>query len=325
MVIGFAGLVSGAMAAPHVARAATRVIRFGHNNTDESHYARGSAAFAAAVAADPALSAAVRVEVHGNAELGDELSMLKGCAASTLDGMLCSNAVMGNLISDFGLLNAPFLFRDVQLARATLDGEIGDEFAKRAAAKAVHVMAWSENGLRHITSNQPIRSPADLHGLKIRVPQSSVMLGGFKALGADAAPLNFSLLREALRTGQFQAQENPIVVIEAAKLYELQKFLSLTGHVYDPAAFICSDDVMDDLTEAQRTALTACAKKGAAVTREASASAQKDGVARLTAKGMTVVDNVDIPAFRAAGRPYLESLSTSFDTILVKRLLDAAA
>jgi tripartite ATP-independent transporter DctP family solute receptor len=319
------GGLAAALAAPHVARAATRVIRFGHNNTDESHYARGTAAFAAAVAADPALSAAVRVEVHGNAELGDEVSMLKACAASTLDGMLCSNSVMGNLIADLGLLNAPFLFRDVALARAMLDGEIGAEFAKRAAAKDVHVMAWSENGLRHITSNQPIRTPADLHGLKIRVPQSAVMLGGFKALGADAAPLNFSLLREALRTGQFQAQENPIVVIEAAKLYELQKFLSLTGHVYDAAAFICSADLLDDLTEAQRTALTDCARKGAAVTREVSATAQKDGIARLTAKGMTVVDNVDVAAFRTAARPFLESLSASFDTSLVKRLLDAAA
>jgi TRAP-type C4-dicarboxylate transport system substrate-binding protein len=151
------------------------------------------------------------------------------------------------------------------------------------------------------------------------------MLGGFKALGADAAPLNFSLLREALRTGQFQAQENPIVVIEAAKLYELQKFLSLTGHVYDAAAFICSADLLDDLTEAQRTALTDCARKGAAVTREVSATAQKDGIARLTAKGMTVVDNVDVAAFRTAARPFLESLSASFDTSLVKRLLDAAA
>lgn len=122
-------------------------------------------------------------------------------------------------------MNAPYLFRDADQARRVLDGPAGSDFAASSQAKALPVLAWGENGLRHITSNRPVESPADLHGLKIRVPQSEVMLGGFRALGAQAAPLAFPLLRDAIRTGEFEAQENAISTIEAAKLNEVQKYL----------------------------------------------------------------------------------------------------
>ena len=320
---GAAGLATAGFAVR--AKAATRVVRMGHNNTDTSHYGQGSAAFAAAVAADPALSGAIRIEVHGNAELGDELNMLKSCATGTLDLMLCSNSPSGNLVPELGLLNAPFVFHDVAHARAALDGATGVEFAKLAAARDVNIIAWAENGLRHITSNVPVARPADLKGLKIRVPQSDVMLGGFRALGADAAPLSFGLLREALRTGQFQAQENPIIVIESMKLNELQKFLSITGHIYDPALMVASSDLLDDLSPAQRTALMACARKAAAVTRQVAEAAQRDGIARLRAAGMTVVDNVDVAAFHAASEPYLKGLGATYGADLVGRLISAGA
>jgi tripartite ATP-independent transporter DctP family solute receptor len=318
-------LATAALATPHVARAAIRVIRFGHNNTDGSHYGRATAAFAQAVAADPVLAAAIRIEAHPNAELGDEVAMLKSCAAGTLDAAMISNAGMGSVIPDVGVLNAPFLFRDVEHAHATLDGPVGQEFATVIEAKNLKFLAWSENGLRHVTANKPIRHPADLAGLKIRVPQSDVMVGGFKALGANPAPLSFSLVREALRTGDFQAQENPIVVIEAAKLYELQKYVSLTGHIYDPAAFLCSTDLAEDLGPAQLEALAACARKGSAVARQVSANAQVEGLARLRANGMTIVDDVDVDAFRTATRPYMEGLAATYGADRMRRLIGAGA
>lgn len=320
-----AGFTAAVLAAPHIARAAQRAVRFGHNNTDGSHYGRGATAFAEAVAANPGLSSTLRIEVHGNAELGDELNMLKSVAAGTLDAMLCSNSIVANIVPEFGLLDAPFLFRDAARARATLDGEIGTEYAAAAEAKGLKVLAWSENGYRHITSNRPIKTPADLHGLKIRVPQSDVILGGFKSLGADAAPLNFGLLREALRTGEFQAQENPIVNIEAGKFFEFQKYLSLTGHIYDPAVFFCSPDLTEDLPQQQQADLAACAKTASAVVRQTSGSAQVEGIARLRSAGMTVVEDVDLDAFRAASRPYLEGLSATYGKDRLARLLAAAA
>ncbi len=324
-----AGLTAAGLTAvlgcPRIARAARRVVRFGHNQVADSHYGRGAIAFADAVAADPVIGSVIKIEIHGNAELGDELGMLKSCASGALDMMLCSNAVMGNLVPDVGLLNAPFLFPGAEQARAVLDGGVGQELAQATQGKGITILAWGENGLRHITANQPIRRPADLQGLKLRVPQSEIMLQGMRALGVDAAPLNFNLLHEALRTGQFQGQENPIVVIKANKLYEVQKVVSLTGHIYDAACFITCDDLMEDLTEPQRAALSACAKKGAEITRQISSEAQRTGIAELQELGMTVVADVDTAAFRTAAMPYLNGLTAKHDAARVNRLIHASS
>ena len=310
-IVGLTGFVAVALSAPRLARATPRIVRLGHNNTQQSHYAQGAAAFAEAVQASPALASVLTIEVHGNAELRDELGMLKACSVGTLDLAICANVASGSIVRENELLNAPFLFRDVDHARAALDGAIGEEFAQIGRAAGVNVIAWGENGLRHVTSNRPIRTLSDLHGLKIRVPQSEVMQGAFRALGAEPGQLSFGLLREALRTGQFEAQENPIIVIEQAKFYNLQKFVSLTGHIYDPALFVASSDLLEDLTQAQQAALRSCARKGAAMTRQVASSAQIEGLTRLKAAGMTVVDDVQLAEFRNACRPYLEGLSAT--------------
>ena len=320
-----AGGAVAALTAPHVARAAQRTARFGHNNTDDSHFGLGASAFAAAVAADPALGGVLKIEVYGNARLGDDITMLKACTAGSLDGMLSGSSIMSNFVPEVGILNAPYLFRDAVQARSVLDGKLGLEFMELSRGKGLPVLAWGENGLRHITSNQAVRKVADLKGLKIRVPQSAVMLDGFRAMGAAAAPLAYPLVREALRTGEFQAQENAITLVESAKLYEVQKYLCLTGHIYDGIGFIASPDLLEDLTEPQRVALAGCARKGAATTREISDANARDGIGRLKAVGMTVIDDVDVAGFRAVARPYLESLGGAFGANRVKSLLEAGA
>lgn len=325
VVAGLASLAASGLAAPHVARAAVRPARIGHNNAPDSHFNLGAVAFAEAVAADPILAPVLKIEVYGNAQLGDDIGMLNGCIKGTLDGMLVGSSVMSNMVPEVGIINAPYLFRDIAHARAVLDGPVGAEFMERARAESLPVLCWGENGLRHISSNKIVRTQADLKDLKIRVPQSQVMLNGFRALGADAAPLSFGLVHEALRTGEFQAQENAISVIESAKLYEVQKYLCLSSHIYDGIGFVASPDLLEDLDEPQRAALAACARKGAAVTRKVADAAATDGIGRLKAKGMTVIDDVDVAGLRAASRPFLESLGTTFGADRVKNLLAADA
>lgn len=311
-----------AIAHPHRARAAPRILRMGHNNTETSHYNAGCKAFAAAVAQAPEL-AGFTIEVHPNAELGDELGMLKNCSKGLLDLALIAGSVTSNLVPEIGLINAPFLFSAVSHARLALDGPIGADLIATAAKKDVNILAWGENGLRHVTANTPIRNPTELKGLKLRVPQSEIMLGAFRALGAEANSLSFNLLREALRTGQFQAQENPIVAIEAAKLNELQSHLSLTGHVYDPAPIIASPDLLEDLTPPQLAALRKCAAVGAAASREAAANAQRDGVGRLQAAGMKVITDIDLAAFTTAIKPFFTSLAATYGQERIDRLTRA--
>ena len=320
-----AGAAAFTLAMPHVARAAVRTVKLGTNTSPAAQYGQGCQVFAEAVAAHPELASSLKIDIRFNAELGDELTMMTNLRQSTLDMSICPTLVVGSFCPEAGLLDAPFIFKDVVTARAALDGALGAEYAESMKAKDINVLAWCENGLRHITSNRPVRTPKDLEGLKLRVPQSEITLASFKALGADAKPLAFTQLYEALRTGQFDAQENPIGTMETIKLNEVQKYLSLTGHTYSAAFFSASPDVMEDLSPAQIEALKSCAKLGAARTRQVAEAAQQDGVGRLQKAGMTVVDGVDVAAFVAACKPATQALGKTYGADRVQRLLAAGA
>jgi tripartite ATP-independent transporter DctP family solute receptor len=233
--------------------------------------------------------------------------------------------VAANIVPELGLLDAPFLFRDAPHARAVLDGPIGTEYAGLMRPKGMIVLAWAENGLRHVTANRPIRKPDDLRGLRIRVPQSEVMVQAFKALGASPEALPFPELYEALRTGRFEAEENPVPTIVAAKFAEVQKCLSLTGHVYSAAFFIASPDLLDDLKDDQRAALTNCAKAGAAASRETGSKGERDGIDALKAEGMTIVADVDRASLAAAAKPALDAAAKQLGADRATRIQAAGA
>ena len=313
------------LAMPHVARAAPRVIRLGHNSSAAGQYGQGCLAMAAAAASHPDLQRTVTIEVHGNGEFGDELAMVADCRAGTIDMIASISSAAGEFCPEIGILDVPFVFSDIARGRAAFDGATGEEFAGLLAEKGLPLMGWLENGLRHMTSNRPVRGPADLAGLKLRLPQSRVAMDSFRALGADARPLAFNLLHAALETGQFEAQENPIAAIETIKLAEVQRFLCLTGHTYSVGMICASPDLVDDLTARQLAALRECARHGTARSREVAAAADADGVGRLRQAGMVVIDDVDKAAFARAARPNLQRLSDTFGPERVQRLIRAAS
>jgi TRAP-type transport system periplasmic protein len=317
--IGYGAL----LAVPQIARAATRTLRITHNNPQGSHYDLAAKAFASAVNTHPILSKAFHLDVKTGGNAGDELSLLEDCADGTLDFVLVAGAVASNSVKAIGLINAPFLFRDPQRARDVLDGPLGAEIAGMAKPARMYVMAWGENGLRHITSNRPIHSAADLKELRIRMPQSEIMVQAFKSFGCAAAPLPFPQVREALRTGQFEAQENPVAVIEAFKVYEVQKYLCLTAHTYDPGVILGSAEMIDDLKPPQRDAMFACAVIGGNTQRTASFNQQAACIERLAGDGMTVIKDVDIASLRSVARPFLQTLATGEYGPLMQRIIEA--
>lgn len=325
-VIQRRGLLAASAAAlcmPHVARAAGRVIKLGHNSIPTSQYGMACQALADAAAAHPDL-AGIKVEVHGNAEFGDELPMLTDVRASALDMMAGVTSAAGGFCPEIGMLDVPFVFKDTAHGRAAFDGALGEEYAALLKTNGINVLAWLENGLRHLTSNRAVRKPADFAGLKLRVPPSKIAMDSFNSLGADAKPLAFNLVYEALRTGQFDAQENPIGTAESIKLYQVQKFLCLTGHTYSAGMLVVSSDLLEDLTPKQVTALRECGAAGTKASRDTAESAAKDGVGRLQTAGMTIVQDVDKEAFVAAARPNLEKLGSQFGADRVQRLIKAA-
>ena len=302
---------AAALAAPAIGGAAglRRTVRIGTVNPLPSATGQACRGFAEAVAADATLSGVLQVEVLANGVLGGELEMTQACINGSLDLAVTATNVAASIVAELGLLDAPFLFRDASHARAVLDGPIGAELAALMKAKGMINLAWAENGLRHVTANKPVRKPDDLHGLHIRVPQSQVMIEAFKALGANPEPLPFPQLFDALRTGRFEAEENPVATVVAANFQQVQKCLSLTGHVYSAAFFIVSPDLLDDLEPAQRTALIAAARKGAQTSRDTASQGEHDGIVTLGKAGMTVVEDVDRTALAEAARPALDAVA----------------
>jgi tripartite ATP-independent transporter DctP family solute receptor len=296
---GVASLATAAFV-PRRARAASeRILRLGYLLSNDSQLGAGAAAMAAELARRT--GDRFQIRQFPDASLGDEVEMLKAVQLGTLDLAFITGASLPNILPEAGIFDIPFLFTSPEQARIVLGGPIGDEYRQRFAAKDLVALAWGENGLRHITNaRHAVTTPDSLRGLKLRLPQSDVMMAGFRALGADVAPLPFPQLYDSLRTGTFDGQENPIATILAAKLHQVQKFLTLSGHVYDPALLVMAPDVFDNLSAAEKAHFNAAARLGATASREFARRAEENGIATLQAQGMQIVTEVDRTQFAAA-------------------------
>jgi tripartite ATP-independent transporter DctP family solute receptor len=313
------GAAATLLAVPAV-RAATRlqVLRIGINYVRDSQLGAGAAEFAKQV--EKNCGGRLRVEIYPANEVGGELEMMQDVATGTLETAFASSAVFAGLVPDLSIFDIPFLFRDVAHARGVLDGEIGKAALAKLEPKNIIGLAWGENGMRHVTTtNKAVRKPEDLKGLKIRVPQSEVMVASFKAFGADVQSLPFPDVYPALSSGAIQAQENPIATIVAANFDRVQRDLCLTGHVYSPAAFVLSKRVWDRIQPDDQQALRAAAIAGAKASRDYLDRVDKSGIEELRKRGMNVVDDVDRAAFVAA----LSGLEGDFEKQFGKDKIDA--
>src|SRR5215470_17724812 len=258
----------------------TRSLKFGYILSENSQLGVGGAVLAREIATRT--NGRYKVEQYPNSALGGEVEMLRGVRLGTIDLAFITGAPLPNFVPEVGVFNIPFLFRDLAHAHAVLDSPIGQAHLEKFREKDLIALAWGENGMRHITnSKREIRSPEDLNGLKLRLPQSDVMLAGFKALGADVSPLPFPQLYGALQSGQFDGQENPVATIQASKFFQVQKYLTLTGRVYDPAIIFMSPDAFEELSAADKASFVAAAKLAGQASRKFAADAEVKGVATL--------------------------------------------
>ncbi len=318
--------VATSLAMPFIrpARAATgRVLRLGHILPVQSQLGAGATVFADELAKRTA--GRFTLQQFPDATLGGDVELMKGVQLGSIDVAFVTGMGMSTVLPETGVLNIPFLFRDVGHAHAVMDGPIGQSFAKPFAAKDMVMLAWGENGVRHITnSKRNITSPDDLKGLKMRVPQSDVLLKGFQALGVDTAQLPFPQLFDALRAGKFDGQENPIATIRAAKFDQVQKFLTLSGHAYDPAALLMSPDEFEELSGEDKTAFVEAARLGAAASRKFAFDAQVAGVAALREAGMTVQTEIDRARFASAMAAAMPEFEAKFGRDRIEQIKQTA-
>jgi tripartite ATP-independent transporter DctP family solute receptor len=297
----------------------TRVIKLGYILAPHSQLGAGADVFAAEVA--KRTQGRYRINQYPDAALGGEVEMMKGVQLGTVDMAFVTGAPMPNFVQEIGVFGVPFLIRDARHAYSVLDGPLGQKLLKEFDEQDIVALAWGENGMRHVTNSvRPIRAPVDLKALKLRVPQSDVMVQGFDALGADTHPLAFPDVYGALQTGRFDGQENPIATIIASKFYEVQKYLTLSGHIYDPAAFLMSKDLYEELSPADRQAFTEAARLGGLASRKFAAEAEANGIAFLQQQGMEVVTDIDKAKFVDTMAPAMPDFEKKFGREMIEAI-----
>ena len=248
-----------------------------------------------------------------NSQLGGEREMIEAVQLGTQDLVDTSTGPLGNFVPEVKLFDIPFLFRNYDHARKVMDGPIGQDVLKKMQAKGLIGLAWAENGFRHMTNNKhPIVHASDAAGLKMRTMENKVHMAGYKTFGILPTPMPFPELFTALQQGTVDGQENPIPVILASKFSQVQKHLSLTGHVYSPAIFLMSPTVWAKLSDADKKVFTDAAIKGGAAQRKKVNDDEANGIAQLRREGMQVVENVNGESFRKAVAPAYAEFAKEF-------------
>ncbi|MFN5882020.1 MAG: TRAP transporter substrate-binding protein [Burkholderiales bacterium] len=264
-----------------------------------------------------------RYKVQGfySGALGGERESIEAVQLGTQELTFSSTGPVPNFVPEARILDIPFLFRDKAHARAVLDGPIGQEMLVKFEPKGFKALAWGENGVRHMTNNKrPVNAPDDLKGLKMRTMENPVHVTAYKGLGIVTTPMAFPEVFTALQQGTVDGQENPLSVIMSAKFEQVQKHLSLTGHVYSPAIFLMNKGAFEKLSAADKQAFVDAAREAVKANRARVDEDDAKGVAELRSKGMQVVENLDKGKFVATLAPVNAEFEKQFGKANIDRI-----
>ncbi|MEJ7930733.1 TRAP transporter substrate-binding protein [Ramlibacter sp. AN1015] len=262
-----------------------------------------------------------KIQTFYSGSLGGERESIEAVQLGTQELAFSSTGPVPNFVPEARILDIPFLFRDKGHARAVLDGPIGQEMLTKFDSKGFKALAWAENGFRHMTnSKRAVNTPDDLKGLKMRTMENPVHVQAYKGLGIVTTPMAFPEVFTALQQGTVDGQENPLSVIMAAKFDQVQKHLSLTGHVYSPAIFLMNKGSFDKLSAADKQAFIDAAKEGTKANRARVDEDDAKGVADLRSKGMQVVDNLDKNRFVSTLAPVNAEFEKQFGKANIERI-----
>lgn len=306
----------GLVAAFAVPAAAQVTLTMNHPLPTDSHYGAGSLAFKEDI--ERRTNNRIRVNIQRN---DNERENIEALQIGTSDLTITSTGPVGNFVPETRIFDIPFLFRDYAHARGVLDSAIGQDVLGRFPQRNLVALAWLENGFRNMTnSRREVTKPDDVRGLKVRTMENQVHMTAFRTMGALPTPMAFSELVPALQQGTVDGQENPIPVIVANNLNQVQRFLSLTRHVYSPAMLLMSPAAWNRLNDADKAAVREAAKAAQAANRARVSSDEDTGVATLRSRGMTVTTTVDTAGFQAAMNPAMEGWGREFGAANIERI-----
>lgn len=292
-------LAGALLAAPLAALAQDikpRLIRFGYGLVENSNQGRAVKFFADHV--EKASGGKMRVRAIGAAALGPDTQMQQALIGGAQEMMVGSTATLVGITKEMALWDTPFLFNNAREADVVLDGPVGQKVMDRLQAGGLVGLAYWENGFRNLTnSKRPVQKLEDFDGIKLRVMQNNVYLDSFKTLGANAVPMPFSELFGALETKTVDGQENPYNTILSSKFFEVQKYLSITNHVYSPWIVTVSKKWWDQLSKDEQKVLMDAALASRDFERKDTREEAGRALAELKAKGMQINE---LPASESA-------------------------
>src|SRR6266496_2788956 len=294
-------------------------IKLGHVGEPGSIFQKSADEFAKR--ANAKLAGKAKVITYGSSQLGSDEELIQKLKLGTVD-MALPSTVMSTQVDLFGVFEMPYLVKD-RAHMGRIEKEIfWSKLEPEAEKKGLKVLGVWENGFRQITnSKRPIKAPADLQGIKLRVPEGKWRVKMFQAYGANPSPMKFSELFTALQTGVMDGEENPFTQIYSAKLQEVQKYLSLSGHVYTPAYLTVGKTKWESLPPDVRQVLENTAKETQAFVYETAAKDDTALLDKLKQAGMQV-NEVDKEAFVAASKPIYEEFGKEVPG--AKELIDRA-
>ncbi len=283
-------------------------IKFGHVGNPGSLFEASAQEFAKR--ANAKLGSKAKVVVYGSSQLGNDREMMQKLLLGTQDISLPST-VMSSIVDEFGMFEMPYLVQD-RAHMAKIEKEVvWPKLAPLAEKKGYKVLAVWENGFRHITNNKkPIVKPEDLKGIKLRTPKGKWRVKMFQAYGANPTAMAFSEVFTALQTGTMDGQENPFVQIYSAKFQEVQKYISLSGHVYTPAFATMGLKRWQSLPADVKKVLEDEAKATQAFVYKTAADLDKSLLTKITAAG-TKANEVDKAAFVKASDAIYKEFGTA--------------
>lgn len=302
----------------------TRVIKFAATSPKGTPPAIGMELFAKKVAERS--DGKIKVRTFPNGVLGGDVQVLSSLQGGVVEMMTWNAGLMINHVTDFGILDFPFLYTDTAKVDAMLDGEVGKMLTDQLPKNNLVGLAFWELGVRNLTNNtRPVGTLEDIAGLKIRAQQSPLFLDVWRALGANPTPLPFTEVNTALETGTVDGQENPAALILASRFNEVQKYLSLTRHNYNPQIVLISKTFWDTLNPDEQQLLGEVAQEVRLEQRRISREADIKAIAELRSSGMQVNDlpPAEIARIQAKIRPVVDKYAAQINPELVSKVYQA--
>lgn len=277
-----------ATAAAGTASAET-VIKVGHGANEQYHMHRALLKFEELV--EERSGGDFDVQIFPSSQMGPDREMIEGVQTGVLEMAVSPSSFFAGWDPSFAVIELPYMYPSKDVALDVLNGDTGDEMLARLENQGLVGLGWLENGLRHVTNNvRPIEKPEDLAGIKLRTMKVPAHVDTFKALGANPTPMNFGEVYSALQQGVIDGQENPVALIDSQRFYEVQKHVSLTGHVFTVYVPVVGQWFWSGLSEDQQTLLRDAMTDAAAYQQELVNAEEAGQLQKIRDAGVNVVD-----------------------------------